>query len=250
MPAKDKLIIALDVETPARALELVNQLHSVAGMFKVGSQLFTAAGPQIVRDILAHDSKVFLDLKFHDIPRTVAKAAAEATRMGVRMFDLHASGSLAMMQQTVTEVNRICRNEQLRRPKILAVTVLTSLTRDDLRRLGVQAGVESQVVRLAKLAREASMDGVVASPLEIARIRKDCGRGFLIVTPGVRSAKTTWDDQKRVLTPEQAIAAGADYIVVGKPIRDAKDPSAAAREIVMEMERGGAGLRTKARGES
>jgi len=155
-----------------------------------------------------------------------------------------------MMQQTVTEVNRICRNEQLRRPKILAVTVLTSLTRDDLRRLGVQAGVESQVVRLAKLAREASMDGVVASPLEIVRIRKDCGRGFLIVTPGVRSAKTTWDDQKRVLTPEQAIAAGADYIVVGKPIRDAKDPSAAAREIVMEMERGGAGLRTKARGDS
>jgi orotidine-5'-phosphate decarboxylase len=147
-------------------------------------------------------------------------------------------------------VNRICRNEQLRRPKILAVTVLTSLTRDDLRRLGVQSGVESQVVRLAKLAREAAMDGVVASPLEIVRIRKDCGRGFLIVTPGVRSAKAAWDDQKRVLTPEQAIAAGADYIVVGKPIRDAKDPSAAARDIVAEMERGGAGLRTKGRGEN
>ena len=177
------------------------------------------------------DAAMYLNLE--EQTRKVLATLTPREEQILRMFDLHASGSLAMMQQTVTEVNRICRNEQLRRPKILAVTVLTSLTRDDLRRLGVQAGVESQVVRLAKLAREASMDGVVASPLEIARIRKDCGRGFLIVTPGVRSAKTTWDDQKRVLTPEQAIAAGADYIVVGKPIRDAKDPSAAAREIVM-----------------
>ena len=134
----------------------------------------------------------------------------------------------------MSEVNRICRNEQLRRPKILAVTVLTSLTRDDLRRVGVQAGVESQVVRLAKLAREASMDGVVASPLEIGRIRKECGRGFLIVTPGVRMARSSWDDQKRVLTPEQAIQAGADYIVVGKPIRDARDPQAAAIRVRLE----------------
>lgn len=248
--AKSRLIFALDVGSLREAEQLVRLLVREVGLFKIGKQLFLHAGPPVVRMVREKGGEVFLDLKFHDIPRTVAKAAAEATRMGVRMFDLHASGSLAMMQQTVTEVNRICRNEQLRRPKILAVTVLTSLTRDDLRRLGVQAGVESQVVRLAKLAREASMDGVVASPLEIARIRKDCGRGFLIVTPGVRSAKATWDDQKRVLTPEQAIAAGADYIVVGKPIRDAKDPSAAARDIVMEMERGGAGLRTKARGES
>lgn len=147
-------------------------------------------------------------------------------------------------------MNRVCRNEQLRRPKILAVTVLTSLTRDDLRRVGVQAGVESQVVRLARLAREASMDGVAASPLEIGRIRRECGRGFLIVTPGARMAKSGWDDQKRVLTPEQAILAGADYIVVGKPIRDAKDPQAAAREIVVEMERAGAGQRARSRAES
>ena len=241
--AKSRLIFALDVARLREAEQLVRTLVRDVGLFKIGKQLFLHAGPPVVRMVREKGGEVFLDLKFHDIPRTVAKAAAEATRMGVRMFDLHASGSLAMMQQTVAEVNRICRNEQLRRPKILAVTVLTSLTREDLRLLGVAAGVESQVVRLARLAREASMDGVVASPLEISRIRKECGRGFLIVTPGVRMGRSGWDDQKRVLTPEQAIAAGADYIVVGKPIRDARDPQVAAREIVTEMERGGAGLR-------
>ena len=241
--AKSRLIFALDVGSLREAEQYVRALVRDVGLFKIGKQLFLHAGPPVVRMVRERGGEVFLDLKFHDIPRTVAKAAAEATRMGVRMFDLHASGSLAMMQQTVAEVNRVCRNEQLRRPKILAVTVLTSLTRDDLRRVGVQAGVESQVVRLAKLAREASMDGVVASPLETARIRKDCGRGFLIVTPGVRLARSSWDDQKRVLSPEQAVQAGADYIVVGKPIRDAKDPQTAAREVVVEMERGGAGLR-------
>jgi len=243
--AKSRLIFALDVASMREAEQLVRALAREVGLFKIGKQLFLHAGPAVVRMVRDRGGDVFLDLKFHDIPRTVAKAAAEATRMGVRMFDLHASGSLAMMQQTVSEVNRICRNEQLRRPKILAVTVLTSLTRDDLRRVGVAAGVENQVVRLARLARQAAMDGVVASPLEIGRIRKECGRGFLIVTPGVRSAKSGWDDQKRVLTPEQAIAAGADYIVVGKPIRDAKDPLAAARDIVGEMERAGAGVRSR-----
>ncbi|MBI2962771.1 MAG: orotidine-5'-phosphate decarboxylase [Deltaproteobacteria bacterium] len=245
--AKSRLIFALDVGSLREAEQLVRTLAREIGLFKIGKQLFLHAGPPVVRMVRDRGGEVFLDLKFHDIPRTVAKAAAEATRMGVRMFDLHASGSLAMMQQTVTEVNRVCRNEQLRRPKILAVTVLTSLTREDLRRVGVQAGVESQVVRLARLAHEASMDGVVASPLEIGRIRRECGRGFLIVTPGVRMAKSGWDDQKRVLTPEQAILAGADYIVVGKPIRDAKDPQAAAREIVAEMERAGAGQRVRGR---
>jgi orotidine-5'-phosphate decarboxylase len=247
--AKSRLIFALDVGSLREAEQLVRTLARDVGLFKIGKQLFLHAGPPVVRMVRERGGEVFLDLKFHDIPRTVAKASAEATRMGVRMFDLHASGSLAMMQQTVSEVNRVCRNEQLRRPKILAVTVLTSLTRDDLRRVGVQSGVENQVVRLARLAREASMDGVVASPLEIARIRKECGRSFLIVTPGVRTVKSSWDDQKRVLTPEQAIQAGADYIVVGKPIRDANDPPSAAREIVMEMERAGGGARTRTRAE-
>jgi orotidine-5'-phosphate decarboxylase len=208
------------------------------GLFKVGKQLFMHAGPQVVRLIQEKGGQVFLDLKFHDIPRTVAKAGVEATRLGVRLFNLHASGSLEMMRHTVTEVNKVCRTESLRRPKILAVTVLTSLSKEDLKRTGVVAGVENQVVRLAKLAKEAGMDGVVASPLEVTRIRRECGKNFLLVVPGVRSQGESWDDQKRVLTPEEAMRAGADYLVVGKPIRDAKDPREAARQIISEMEQG------------
>jgi orotidine-5'-phosphate decarboxylase len=233
-----RLIFALDVASTREALRLVDLLNGEVGMFKVGKQLFLHAGPQIVRDIRARGAEVFLDLKFHDIPRTVAKAGVEATRLGVRMFDLHASGSLEMMRQTVLEVAKACRGQHLPRPKILAVTVLTSLSQEDLKRVGVRSGVESQVVRLANLAREANMDGVVASPHEVARIRRECGRKFLIVTPGVRPAKAALDDQKRVMTPEAAIRAGADYLVVGAPIRDAKDPVAACRAIVAEMERG------------
>jgi len=233
-----RLIFALDVASIREAIELVELLRDEVGMFKVGKQLFLHAGPEIIRQIKARGADVFLDLKFHDIPRTVAKAGAEATRLGVRMFDLHASGSEAMMRQTIIEVNKVSRTEHLVRPKLLAVTVLTSLNQDDLKRVGFRSGVENQVVRLAKLAREAGMDGVVASPQEVARIRKECGRRFLIVTPGIRPAKGALDDQKRVLTPEEAIRAGANSLVVGSPIRDAADPRAAARSIVAAMERG------------
>ncbi|MFI5395358.1 MAG: orotidine-5'-phosphate decarboxylase [Candidatus Binatia bacterium] len=233
-----RLIFALDVGSVTEALDYVDALAREVGMFKVGKQLFLHAGPQIVQLIRERGSEVFLDLKFHDIPRTVAKAAGEATRMGVRMFDVHASGSLEMMKRTVAEVSKVCRSQGLRRPKVLAVTVLTSLSREDLKRVGVASGIENQVVRLARLAKEAGMDGVVASPHEIAPIRKECGRGFLIVTPGVRLRGGTWEDQKRVTTPETAIRAGADYLVVGQPIREAADPVAAAREIVAAMERG------------
>jgi orotidine-5'-phosphate decarboxylase len=235
---RSRLIFALDVSSVEEASQFVERLVSEVGLFKVGKQLFLHAGPQIVRMIRDHGGEVFLDLKFHDIPRTVAKAAAEATRMGVRMFDVHASGSLEMMQRTVTEVNRVCRAEGLRRPKVLAVTVLTSLNREDLKRVGVASGVENQVVRLARLAQEAKMDGVVASPQEIVPIRRECGRGFLIITPGVRLRGGSWEDQKRVTTPEAAIRTGADYLVIGQPIRDAADPVTAAREIVAAMERG------------
>jgi orotidine-5'-phosphate decarboxylase len=233
-----RLIFALDVSSVNDATDFVDRLSREVGMFKVGKQLFLCAGPQIVHMIRERGGEVFLDLKFHDIPRTVAKAAVEATRMGARMFDVHASGSLEMMQRTIAEVSKVCRAEGLRRPKMLAVTVLTSLNRDDLKRVGVMSGVENQVVRLARLAKEAGMDGVVASPQEIAPIRKECGRGFLIVTPGVRLHGGTWEDQKRVMTPEAAIRAGADYLVIGQPIREAADPVAAAREIVAAMERG------------
>lgn len=236
-----RLIFALDVASTREAIELVELLRDEVGLFKVGKQLFLHAGPEIIRQIKERGGDVFLDLKFHDIPRTVAKAGAEATRLGVRMFDLHASGSVAMMRQTIAEVGKVSRTEHLVRPKLLAVTVLTSLNQDDLKKVGVRSGVENQVVRLAKLAREAGMDGVVASPQEVARIRKECGRRFLIVTPGIRPPKGALDDQKRVQTPEEAIRAGANYLVVGSPIRDAADPAAAARGIVAAMERG-AGL--------
>ena len=235
---QSRLIFALDVASVPEALELVDLLKNDVGMFKVGKQLFLHAGPQIVRDIRDRGGEVFLDLKFHDIPRTVAKASVEATRLGVRMLDLHASGSVQMMRTTIREVNKVCRTEGLTRPKLLAVTVLTSLNHEDLKRLGVRSGVEHQVVRLALLARQANMDGVVASPHEVAPIRKECGRKFLIVTPGVRPPKASVDDQKRVMTPEAAVRAGADYLVVGSPIRDARDPVVAVRDIVASMERG------------
>jgi orotidine-5'-phosphate decarboxylase len=235
---RTRLIFALDVSSVTEAIDYVDMLTREVGMFKVGKQLFLHAGPQIVQLIRDRGGEVFLDLKFHDIPRTVAKAAGEATRMGVRMFDVHASGSLEMMRRTIAEVTKVCRTQGLRRPKVLAVTVLTSLNREDLKRVGVASGIENQVVRLARLAKEAGMDGAVASPQEIAPIRKECGRGFLIVTPGVRLRGKSWEDQKRVTTPEAAIRAGADYLVVGQPIREAADPVAAAREIVAAMERG------------
>ncbi len=235
---RQRLIFALDVASMAEVKEYVSLLKDEVGLFKVGKQLFLHGGPQVVRFIQNKGGEVFLDLKFHDIPRTVARTGVEATRLGVRMFDLHASGSSEMMRQTLLDVNKVCKTESLRRPKILAVTVLTSLNKDDLKRTGVVTGVENQVVRLAKLAQEAGMDGIVASPMEIARIRRECSKNLLLVVPGVRSQGEGWDDQKRVLTPEEAIHIGADYLVVGKPIRDAKDPREAARQIVGEMEQG------------
>ncbi len=236
--AKRRLVFALDVPTVAEAERLVDELAAEVGVFKVGKQLFLHAGPDVVRMITARGGEVFLDLKFHDIPRTVAAAGCEAARLGVWMFDVHASGSGEMMRVTAEEVRRTCRRESIRKPKILAVTVLTSLSTDDLRSVGIRAGLESQVVRLASLAQVSGMDGVVASPREIASIRAACGRQFTILTPGVRLADMDWDDQKRVATPQAAIRAGADYVVVGKPIRDAQSPREAARAIVADMAKG------------
>lgn len=168
-----------------------------------------------------------------------AKAAVEATRLGVKMFNVHASGSLEMMRMTVKEVRRVCRQEQRRRPIMLAVTVLTSLNQDDLTRVGVEAKVADQVVRLALLTKEAGMDGVVASPHEVADIREACGRRFVIVTPGIRPTTASRNDQLRVMTPVEAVRAGVDYVVVGRPILEAKDPIGAARALVAEMEQRG-----------
>ncbi|MGH7888403.1 MAG: orotidine-5'-phosphate decarboxylase, partial [Candidatus Binatia bacterium] len=215
---RERLIVALDVDTLAQATDLVRLLGKEVGMFKIGKQLFTHAGPQAVRLIEELGGEIFLDLKFHDIPSTVAKAAIEATRLGVKMFNVHASGSLEMMRTTEKEVRRVCRQEKRRKPIMLAVTVLTSLNQDDLQRVGVERKVADQVVRLALLTKEAGMDGVVASPQEVADIRAACGRRFVIVTPGIRPADGSRNDQQRVMTPVDAVRAGVDYIVVGRPI--------------------------------
>jgi orotidine-5'-phosphate decarboxylase len=236
---RERLVVALDVDSLNQLRSLVRRLAPEVGMFKVGKQLFTHAGPQAVRLIQELGGEIFLDLKFHDIPNTVAKAAVEATRLGVKMFNVHASGSLEMMRATVKEVRRVCRQERRRKPIMLAVTVLTSLNEDDLKRVGIDGEVADQVVRLALLTKEAGMDGVVASPHEVADIREACGRRFVIVTPGIRPFDSNRNDQQRVMTPADAIRAGVDYIVVGRPILEAKDPLRAAQEIVAQMERGG-----------
>jgi orotidine-5'-phosphate decarboxylase len=235
---RERLIVALDVDSSEQATDLVRQLAGEVGMFKIGKQLFTHAGPQAVRQIQELGGEIFLDLKFHDIPNTVAKAAIEATRLGVKMFNVHASGSLEMMRMTVKEVKRVCRQQNLRKPIMLAVTVLTSLNQDDLERVGVERKVADQVVRLALLTKEAGMDGVVASPHEVADIREACGRRFVIVTPGIRPSDGSRNDQQRVMTPQEAVRGGVDYIVVGRPIIEAKDPVAAARAIVADMQLG------------
>jgi orotidine-5'-phosphate decarboxylase len=233
---KDKLIVALDVETPDKALELVKQLRDVAGMFKIGSQLFTSAGPQIVRDIIALDSKVFLDLKFHDIPNTVAGAVRSAANLGVWMVNVHAAGGRAMMIAAREAADHASRRGAPR-TFVIGVTVLTSLDAGALRETGIEAEPADQVVRLAQLARDCGLDGVVCSPQEIERVRSACGPAFLIVTPGIRGAGDAKGDQVRTATPAGAVQAGADYLVIGRPITAANDPAAAADRIAAEIGR-------------
>ena len=238
LPVKDKLIIALDVQAPTKALELVNELHSVAGMFKVGSQLFTSTGPRIVRDIIALGSKVFLDLKFHDIPHQVAGAARSAAELGVSLFTIHASGGSEMMRRAVESVDEVAQRGGTR-SRILAISVLTSIDARILSQIGVTSSPEESVLRLVRLAESSGVDGVVASPQEISTIRQAVKTpDFLVVTPGIRPATTASEDQKRVATPAAAISAGASYLVVGRPITGASDPLAAAHEIIADMERG------------
>ena len=238
MPVKDKLIIALDVETAAKAFDLVRELHTFAGMFKVGSQLFTSSGPQIVRDIIGLGSKVFLDLKFHDIPHQVAGAARSAAELGVSLFTIHASGGSEMMRRAVESVDEAAQKGGTR-SKILAISVLTSIDAHILSEIGVTSTPEESVLRLVRLAESSGVDGVVASPQEIGTIRKAVSNpDFLIVTPGIRPATSETGDQKRVAAPSAAIAAGASYLVVGRPITGAADPVAAAHEIIAAMEHG------------
>jgi orotidine-5'-phosphate decarboxylase len=238
--AKDRLIIALDVETPEEAREIFARLKDYAGMFKIGSQLFTAAGRSIVREIVAAGARIFLDLKFHDIPNTVARAGVEAARLGVSIFNVHAIGGSEMMRRTVAEVREAASRENFTPPRIIAVTALTSADDSTLAEVGIASSVEVQVERLARLSAECGMDGVVASPHEVSLVRSAVERrDFLIVTPGVRPAGTSRGDQKRVMTPGEAVRAGADYLVIGRAILEAPDMSRAAQEIISEMEGAG-----------
>jgi orotidine-5'-phosphate decarboxylase len=231
---RERLIVALDAPELAEAEALVDRLAGAVGMYKVGAQLFTAAGPAAVEMVKKRGGRVFLDLKFHDIPATVAGAVREAARLGVTLLTVHASGGAAMLR-AAAETAATAGHE---RPRILAVTVLTSLDRLALQReLGVPASVEEHVGRLAGLARAAGCDGVVASPREAGSLRAVLGRDLLIVTPGIRPAGARADDQARVATPAVARRAGADYLVVGRPITDAADPAAAAAAIVEEISR-------------
>jgi orotidine-5'-phosphate decarboxylase len=222
---KDKVIVALDVSTLSEAEALVKKLSGQILIFKVGSELFTACGPKVIEMIHKHKARVFLDLKFHDIPNTVAKAVKAASDLGVFMCNVHAQGGQPMMEGVMKFKGNM---------RVLAVTVLTSLAGEDLRELGVSRSPLDQVLHLARMAKASSLDGVVCSGWEAKDIRKACGPHFLIVTPGIRPA-ASGDDQKRVLTPQKAFQNGADFIVVGRPIIEASNPADAAEKILTKL---------------
>jgi len=234
---KDKIIVALDVATAEEARQIVADLRGEVGAFKIGLQLFTATGASFVRETVAAGIKIFLDLKFHDIPNTVAKASIEVARLGVWMFNVHTLGGAEMMRKTVEAVREVCDKENLTQPKIIGVTVLTSANQEALSEVGIEKETSEQVSSLARLAANCGLDGVVASGREVEAIRAPIERkDFLIVTPGIRPNFATNDDQKRVMTAKEAIAAGADYLVIGRPITQAENRIEAVRKITEEVE--------------
>lgn len=231
----NRILVALDVDTRAKALALADTLRGAVAGYKIGKQLFTAEGPDIVRELAARGDRVFLDLKFHDIPNTVAGAVASAVSTGAWMINVHASGGSAMMRAAAKAGRDAATARGTARPLVIGVTVLTSMDEAALAEIGTTRPVMDQVVHLATLAQSAGLDGVVASPQEIAAIRARCGPDFAIVTPGIRPAgQAGTDDQARTLTPAQAVAAGATYLVIGRPITAAADPRAAALSIAAE----------------
>jgi orotidine-5'-phosphate decarboxylase len=229
-----RIIIALDVENRDQALTLVRSLPA-ARVFKVGLELFSAEGPGLLQDVRALGKDVFLDLKLHDIPNTVAEAARIGVRLGARMMTLHASGGEEMMARAAEVAGTEAAKRGIARPMLLGVTILTSLKNEILASIGMVADTEAQVLRLAALARKAGMDGVVCSAREIEIVRRETGGGFLIVTPGIRPAWAAAQDQKRIMTPAEAVAKGSDYLVVGRPVTQAASPREAFQKIVDEL---------------
>jgi orotidine-5'-phosphate decarboxylase len=231
-----KIIIALDADTKHEALSLVHKLPG-ADIFKVGLTLFASEGPPLLREIQKRGKKIFLDLKLHDIPNQIAGAVKAGVGHGVHMMTLHASGGREMMARAAEAAEREAKQKKTDLPLLLAVTVLTSLKEEQLRDIGMDDSVYEQVLRLARLARENGMDGVVCSPQEIDIIKKEFGQDFLVVSPGIRPVWAAAQDQKRILTPGQAIAKGVDYMVIGRPITKASSPAEAFHEIVEELNR-------------
>ena len=227
--SRERLIVALDVSSAREARDLVHRIGDEAGLYKVGLQLFTAEGPGLVRELVSSGRKVFLDLKFHDIPNTVGQAVRQAAELGASMLTIHGTGGMAMLKAAAEAAAG--------RVTLLAVTVLTSMNDEDLRQVGVAGRVLDQALRIAALAKAAGFGGVVSSPREATQLRRSLGEGFAIVTPGVRPAGSALNDQQRVATPGEAIAAGATHVVVGRPITHAADPAEAARAITSEIQR-------------
>jgi orotidine-5'-phosphate decarboxylase len=231
------MLVALDVSTARDALALADTLRGVVGGYKIGSQLFTSEGPSIVRALVDRGDRVFLDLKFHDIPNTVAGAVAAATELGVWMLNVHAAGGPAMLTAAKQSAQDTAARRGVTPPLVIAVTVLTSMDDATLREVGVEHTPLAQVERLAQMTQAAGLDGVVASPQEVAAIRRVCSQAFLVVTPGIRggTAASGPDDQRRTATPAGAVAAGSSYLVIGRPITAAADPRGAAQRMAEEI---------------
>lgn len=234
---KDKIIVALDVPTKKEALAIVDELGDKVGAYKIGMQLYNACGPEIIEEVTKRKGRIFLDLKFHDIPNTVASAARVAANLGVYMFNVHACGGSTMMKAAADALKEEAAKLGVERPLLIAVTVLTSMNEDELQgEVGISRSLNEQVAAMAKLAKDCGLDGVVASAKEIKLIREACGDDFLIVTPGIRPRDAAADDQKRIKTPGEAVADGADYLVIGRPITKAADRTAAVANIVADIE--------------
>jgi len=231
LKANERLIVAIDGFTLEDAKKRVSLLHKEVDTFQVGLPIYTAVGPDIIKMIHDHGSRVFLDLKYHDIPSTVAKAVYAAAKLGIHMINVHAVGGHKMLGEAIAASRDATGGKNV--PLMLAVTVLTSM--ESLGDIGIQFEVREQVLRLATMARQEGYNGVIASPLEIKPIRKNCGEDFIIVTPGIRPAGSIGYDQKRISGPKQAIEAGADYIVIGRPITEHKDPLQAVRQVIDEI---------------